>query len=99
MLLDAWGKLDLDLLEVITNLFVCGLIWHCIGIYKVTDTEIVAGHFSEASNNRMDQGKYSVRNLRFLLAVLAVPGLEVRARENISNVHEVGDNNRAVIRL
>ena len=47
----------------------------------------------------MNQDRYGVGDLRYLLAVLVVPGLEVRARENISNVHEVGDNNRAVIRL
>jgi len=47
----------------------------------------------------MDQGKYGVRDSRCLLAVLVVLGLEVRARENVGDVHEVGDNNRVIIRL
>ena len=79
MLLDTQGKLNLDLLEVITNLFICGLVWHCVSICKSTDIEIVARHFSEADDDQMDQGKYGVRNLSCLLIVLVVPSLKVRA--------------------
>ena len=52
---------------------------HHIGIYKSTDIEIVVRYFDEANDNRMDQGKYGVRNLSCLLIVLVVPSLEVRA--------------------
>ena len=79
MLLNIQGKLNLNLLEIVTNLFVCGLVRHCIGICEGTSIEIVAGHFGEADNDRIDQGKYSVGNLRCLLIVLVVPSLEVRA--------------------
>ena len=71
--------MNLDLLEVVTNLFAYGLVGHCISICEDTDVEIVARHFGEADDDRMDQGKYDVRDLRCLLTVLVVLSLEVRA--------------------
>ena len=45
----------------------------------------------------MDQGKYSIVDPRSLLAVFVVLGLEVRTRENTTDLYEIGNNNRVIL--